>query len=234
MGTTSIVPIFAISAPRFGCHHSLNPREGQGGNGFRDSSNLPLSQYLIYLRLRHSLGPCTDIYFTFSRGQMVLQICMEVVGFIMHHVANAVPTEASALWFLVISSCVQLACSLLVQMPVPIVTRRNATPILILSKYYISLATACSWAFKVVQLPYATGTLFCNRFMQPLLQLMGIFVQPPYATLMQPATLERKSLNRAMFPLANPWGEPAKGSPSSACSWIPVPCSGRACGMPSV
>ena len=31
-------------------------------------------------------------------------------------------------------------------------------------------------------------------------------------------------------------GEPVKqkGSPSSACSWIPLPCSGPACGMPSV
>ena len=38
----------------------------------------------------------------------------------MHHLADAVPTEASTLWFLVISSSVQLACSLAVGMPVPI------------------------------------------------------------------------------------------------------------------
>ena len=56
------------------------------------------------------------------------------------------------------------------------VTSRNATPILVLSKYYFSRATACSWALKIVQPPYASGTLFCNRFMQPLVQPMGIFV----------------------------------------------------------
>ena len=59
--------------------------------------------------------------------------------------------------------------------------------------------------FKIVQPPYATGTLFCNRFMQPLLQPMGVFVQPPYATSMQPATPERKSLIWAIFSEANPW-----------------------------
>ena len=56
------------------------------------------------------------------------------------------------------------------------------------------LATACPWDFKIVQPPYATGTLFCNGFMQPLLQPLGVFVQPPYATPMQPPTPERKLL----------------------------------------
>ena len=51
---------------------------------------------------------------------MVNQLCTEVVGFVMHHVADAVPSETSTLWFLVISSSVQLACSLAVRMPVPI------------------------------------------------------------------------------------------------------------------
>ena len=50
---------------------------------------------------------------------MVNQLCTEDVGFIMHHVADAVPSEASTLWFLVIKSFVQLACSLAVRMPVP-------------------------------------------------------------------------------------------------------------------
>ena len=51
---------------------------------------------------------------------MVNQLCTEVVGFVMHHLADAVPSEASTLWFLVISSFVQLAYSLAVPMPVPI------------------------------------------------------------------------------------------------------------------
>ena len=51
---------------------------------------------------------------------MVNQLCTEVVGFIVHHLADAVPSEASTLWFLVISSSAQLACSLAVRMPVPI------------------------------------------------------------------------------------------------------------------
>ena len=51
---------------------------------------------------------------------MVNQLWTEVVGFIMHHLADAVPSEASTLWFLVIGSSVQLACSLAVRMPVPI------------------------------------------------------------------------------------------------------------------
>ena len=38
----------------------------------------------------------------------------------MHHLADAVRSEAGTLWFLVISSSVQLACSLAVRMPVPI------------------------------------------------------------------------------------------------------------------
>ena len=38
----------------------------------------------------------------------------------MHHLADAVPSEATTLWFLVISGSVQLACSLAVRMPVPI------------------------------------------------------------------------------------------------------------------
>ena len=38
----------------------------------------------------------------------------------MHHLADAVPTEASTLWFLVINSSVQVACSLAVRMLVPI------------------------------------------------------------------------------------------------------------------
>ena len=38
----------------------------------------------------------------------------------MHRVADAVPSEATTLWFLVISGSVQLACSLAVRMPVPI------------------------------------------------------------------------------------------------------------------
>ena len=51
---------------------------------------------------------------------MVNQLCTEIVGFVMHHLADAVPSEASTLWFLVISGSVQLACSLAVRMPVPI------------------------------------------------------------------------------------------------------------------
>ena len=51
---------------------------------------------------------------------MVNQLCTEVVAFIMHHLADAVPSEASTLWFPVITSSVQLACSLAVRMPVPI------------------------------------------------------------------------------------------------------------------
>ena len=51
---------------------------------------------------------------------MVNQLCTEVVGFVMHHLADAVPSEASTLWFLVISSSVQLACCLAVRMAVPI------------------------------------------------------------------------------------------------------------------
>ena len=42
---------------------------------------------------------------------LVDQLCPEIVGFILHHLADAIPTEPSTLWFLVISSCVQLACS---------------------------------------------------------------------------------------------------------------------------
>ena len=38
----------------------------------------------------------------------------------MHHLADAVPSEASTLWFLVIISSVQLLCSQAVRMPVPI------------------------------------------------------------------------------------------------------------------
>ena len=38
----------------------------------------------------------------------------------MHHLVDAVPSEASTLWFMVISSSIQLACSLAVCMPVPI------------------------------------------------------------------------------------------------------------------
>ena len=38
----------------------------------------------------------------------------------MHHLADVVPSEASTLWFPVISSSVQLACSLAVPMQVPI------------------------------------------------------------------------------------------------------------------
>ena len=59
-------------------------------------------------------------YFAFSRGRMVNQLCTQVVGFVMHHMADAVPSEASTLCFLVISGSVQLACSLAVRMPVPI------------------------------------------------------------------------------------------------------------------
>ena len=51
---------------------------------------------------------------------MVNQLCLEVVGFVMHHLADVLPSEASILWFLVISSSVQPACSLAVRMPVPI------------------------------------------------------------------------------------------------------------------
>ena len=51
---------------------------------------------------------------------MVNQLCAEVVGFVMHHLADAVPSEANTLWFLVMSGSVQLACSLAVRMPVPI------------------------------------------------------------------------------------------------------------------
>ena len=59
-------------------------------------------------------------YFAFSRGPMVNQLCTEVVGFVMHHLADAVPSEATTLWFLVMSGSVQLACSLAMRMPVPI------------------------------------------------------------------------------------------------------------------
>ena len=45
MGFTRILPIFAISAPRFGCHYPLNRSEGRSGYWFRDSSILPPSQY---------------------------------------------------------------------------------------------------------------------------------------------------------------------------------------------
>ena len=38
----------------------------------------------------------------------------------MHHLADAVPSKATTLWFLVISGTAQLACSLAVRMPVPI------------------------------------------------------------------------------------------------------------------
>ena len=51
---------------------------------------------------------------------MVHQLCTEVVGFIVHILADAVTTEASTLWFLVTCSSVQLACSLAVRMHVPI------------------------------------------------------------------------------------------------------------------
>ena len=51
---------------------------------------------------------------------MVNQLCTEVVGFVTHHLADAAPSEASTLWFLVISGFVQLARSLAVRMPVPI------------------------------------------------------------------------------------------------------------------
>ena len=51
---------------------------------------------------------------------MVNQLSTEVFGFVMHHLADAVPPEASTLWFLVISSSVQLACSLAMRMPLPI------------------------------------------------------------------------------------------------------------------
>ena len=50
---------------------------------------------------------------------MVNQLRTEVVGFVMHHLADAVPSEASTLWFLLISSFVQLACSLAVRMLYP-------------------------------------------------------------------------------------------------------------------
>ena len=38
----------------------------------------------------------------------------------MHYLADAVPSEATTLWFLVITGSVQLACSLALRMPVPI------------------------------------------------------------------------------------------------------------------
>ena len=50
---------------------------------------------------------------------MVNKLCTEVVGFVMHHLVVAVPSEASTLCFLVISGFAQLACSLAVRMPVP-------------------------------------------------------------------------------------------------------------------
>ena len=55
-------------------------------------------------------------YFTFCRGPMVQRLCTKVVGFIMHHLADAIPSEASTLWFLVINDFVQSACSLAVRM----------------------------------------------------------------------------------------------------------------------
>ena len=51
---------------------------------------------------------------------MVKQLYAEAICFLMHHVADAEPSEASTLWILVITSSVQLACSLAVQMLVPI------------------------------------------------------------------------------------------------------------------
>ena len=51
---------------------------------------------------------------------MVNQLCTEVVGFVMHHLANVVPSEATARWVFVISGSVQPACSLALCMPVPI------------------------------------------------------------------------------------------------------------------
>ena len=38
----------------------------------------------------------------------------------MHNLADAVPSEATTLWFLFMSGSVQLACSLALRMPVPI------------------------------------------------------------------------------------------------------------------
>ena len=51
---------------------------------------------------------------------MVNQLCTDVVGFVMHHLSDAVPSEATTVWFLVISGFGQLACSLAVRMSVPI------------------------------------------------------------------------------------------------------------------
>ena len=39
----------------------------------------------------------------------------------VQHVADAVPSEATTPWFLVISGSVQLACSLAMRMPVPVI-----------------------------------------------------------------------------------------------------------------
>ena len=57
-------------------------------------------------------------HYAFSRGPMVKQLCTEVVGFVIHHLADAVPSQAITLWFLVISGSVQLACRVAVRMPV--------------------------------------------------------------------------------------------------------------------
>ena len=51
---------------------------------------------------------------------MMNKLCTEVVGFVMHPLVDALPSEATTLWFLVISGSVQLAFSLAVCMPVPI------------------------------------------------------------------------------------------------------------------
>ena len=48
---------------------------------------------------------------------MVVQIGTEVVGFFMNDLTDAVLKEASTRWFVVISTFVQLACSLAVRMP---------------------------------------------------------------------------------------------------------------------
>ena len=57
---------------------------------------------------------------TFFRGPMVHQLCTEIVGFIMYHLGDAVPSKAGTLWFLVIRGSPQLVCSLAVQMLVHI------------------------------------------------------------------------------------------------------------------
>ena len=49
---------------------------------------------------------------------MVQTICMEILGFIMHHLADTLPTEASRMWFQVTNGSPQLACSVGVRMPV--------------------------------------------------------------------------------------------------------------------